>query len=63
VVRVRGTRRGWVNIAGAVCYRPGHRAHLYYRLHVHHGRKNEPKTFTWSGYRDFITAVHQQLRA
>ena len=61
VVRVRGTRRGRVNIAGAVCYRPGHRAHLYYRLHVCHGRRGEPRSFTWQGYRDFIVAVHQQL--
>lgn len=61
VVRVRGTRHGRVNIAGAVCYRPGHRAHLYYRLHVYHGRKGEPKSFSWRDYRDFIVAVHQQL--
>lgn len=56
-----GTRHGRVNIAGAVCYRSGHRAHLYYRLHVCHGRKGEPKSFTWQDYRDFIVAVHQQL--
>jgi hypothetical protein len=61
VATVSGKRRGRVNIAGAVCYRPGHRARLYYRLHVYHARKNEPKTFSWSDYRDFIVAVHQQL--
>ncbi|MET8538705.1 transposase [Streptomyces sp. NPDC005065] len=41
--------------------RPGGRPHLFYRLHVYHGRKGEPKSFAWKDYRDLIVAVHQQL--
>lgn len=61
VVRVRGRGTGRVNVAGVVCFRPGCRPHLFYRLHVYHGRKDEPKSFAWNDYRDLITAVHQQL--
>ncbi|WUX87630.1 transposase (plasmid) [Streptomyces sp. NBC_01426] len=60
-VRGRGRGRGRVNIAGVSCYRPGHRTHFFYKLHVYHGRKNEPKSFSWQDYRDLITATHQQL--
>ncbi|PRX60236.1 DDE superfamily endonuclease [Nonomuraea fuscirosea] len=58
---MRGKGSGRVNIAGVVCYRPGHRPHLMYKLLIYHGRKDEPKSFTWSDYRDLIVAVHQQL--
>ena len=61
VVRVRGRGRGRVNIAGVSCYRDGQRAHLFYKLHIYHGRKNEPKTFSWQDYRDLIVVTHQQL--
>nr|WP_078841435.1 transposase [Streptomyces acidiscabies] len=63
VVRVRGRGSGRVNVAGAVCFRSGHRAHFFYRLHVCRGRRGESKTFAWSDYRDLIEAVHQQLDA
>lgn len=63
VVRVRGRGRGRVNIAGVSCYREGHRPHLFYKLHIYHGRKNEPKSFSWQDYRDLIIATHQQLHA
>jgi hypothetical protein len=62
VVRVRGRGRGRVNVAGVVCFRPDHRSHLFYKLHVYHGRKGEPKSFSWQEYRDLITATHQQLK-
>jgi transposase len=62
VVRVRGRGRGRVNIAGVVCYRPGHRARLFYKLHIYRGRKNEPKSFSWQDYRDLIAATHQHLK-
>ena len=61
VVRVRGRGRGRVNMAGVSCYRDGQRAHLFYKLHIYHGRKNEPKTFSWQDYRDLIVVTHQQL--
>ncbi|MFE9614193.1 transposase [Streptomyces sp. NPDC006012] len=63
VVRVRGRGRGRVNVAGVVCFRPGHRAHFFYKLHVYHGRKGEPKSFSWQDYRDLIVATHLQLGA
>ncbi|WP_190195196.1 hypothetical protein [Streptomyces minutiscleroticus] len=34
---------------------------MFYKLHVHRGRKGEPKTFAGSDYRDFIRMVHRQL--
>lgn len=39
------------------------RPHFFYRLHVYHGRKGEPKTFAWHEYRDLIITAHQQLNA
>jgi hypothetical protein len=60
VVRVRGRNRGRVNIAGAVCYRTGHRSR-FYTLHIWHGRRGEPKAFSWRQYRDLITMTHLQL--
>jgi transposase len=60
-VRVRGRGRGRVNIAGVVCYRAGHRSRFFYTLHVWHGRRGEPKTFSWRQYRDLIIAAHRQL--
>ncbi|WP_243766567.1 transposase [Streptomyces sp. GC420] len=61
VVRVRGRGQGRVNVAGVSCYCPGCRSHLFYKLHVHHGRKGEPKSFAWTDYRDLIVVTHQQL--
>jgi transposase len=63
VVTVRGRGTGRVSVAGVVCYRPPDRAHLYYKLHIWHGRKGEPKSFAWQDYRDLIIATHQQLGA
>ena len=62
-MRVRGAGGGRVSIAGVACYRPGDRPHLYYQLRVHRRRKGEPKGFTWSDYRDLITATHHNLSA
>ena len=61
VVTVRGRGQGRANVAGVVCLRPGHRSRFFYRLHVYHGRKGEPKTFTWQDYRDLIVMTHIQL--
>jgi hypothetical protein len=63
VVTVRGRGSGRINMAGVVCFRDGERPHLFYKLHVYHGRKGEPKTFSWLDYRDLIVATHQQLGA
>ncbi|GHA03136.1 hypothetical protein GCM10010389_48190 [Streptomyces echinoruber] len=60
-VRVRGSSRGRVSLAGVRCCRPGHRPRMFFRPHVHHGRHREPKTFTWREYRDLIVDTHQQL--
>ncbi len=59
MVRVRGAGGGRVSIAGVACYRP----HLFYQLRAYRRRKGEPKGFTWSDYRDLITAAHHNLSA
>ncbi|MGN9846918.1 transposase [Nonomuraea sp. H19] len=63
VVHVRGRGSGRVNIASVLCFRPGDRPRLLYRLHVYRGRRGEPKTFGWQAYRDLIISAHQQLGA
>jgi hypothetical protein len=60
---VRGGAGGRVSIAGVACYRPGDRPHLSCQLHVYRRRKGEARGFTWSGYRDLITAAHHNLSA
>ena len=50
-----------MNIAGAACFRPGGRPHLFYKLHVYRRRKGEAKGFTWQDYRDLIIAAHREL--
>lgn len=62
-VRVRGSTRGRVNVAGVCCFRPGRRSRLFYSLHVYRARRGERKAFTWQEYRDLITATHRQVRA
>jgi hypothetical protein len=61
VIRVRGSGTGHISAAGLACYRPGHRSRLIYRLHQYRGRKGETKAFTWTEYRDLLTAAHRQL--
>jgi transposase len=63
VVRVPGRGSGRVSVAGLVCYRPGYRSRLVYRVHVYRGRKGERKSFDWSQYRDLVVAAHNQLDA
>jgi hypothetical protein len=63
VVRVRGAGGGRVSVAGVVCYRPGDRPHLFYKLLVYRRRKGEAKGFGWADYRDLIIATHRALAA
>jgi hypothetical protein len=63
VFRVRAGRRGWVSMAGVLCFRPDARPHLLYRLRLWSGRKGERRGFTWTEYRDLIVATHDQLHA
>lgn len=63
IVRVAGRRGGRVNIAGAVCFKAGQRARMFFKLRVSHGRKGEPKSFAWNDSRDFIRMVHLLLGA
>lgn len=58
---MRGRNRGRVNIAGVVCYRAGHRSRFFFTLHLWHGRRSEPKAFSWRQYRDLIAMTHLQL--
>jgi hypothetical protein len=46
-----------------VCYRPGDRPHLFFKLLAYRRRKGEPKGFAWSDYRDLIIVTHRQLPA
>lgn len=46
-----------------VCYRPGQRSHLFYRVRVHRGRKGERRSLSEADYAAAITAAHQQLHA
>lgn len=63
MVRVRGSNRGRVSVAGVVCFKSGERSRLIYRLHVYRGRRSEAKSFTWQDYRDLIVVAHNQLKA
>jgi transposase len=50
-----------VNVAGLVCYRPGARSRLIYRVGLYRGRRGEPKALQWTDYRDLLVAAHRQL--
>jgi transposase len=63
VVRVRGAGGGRVSIAGVVCFRPGGRPHLFFKLPACRRRRGEPKGFSWADYRDLIIVTHRQLAA
>lgn len=62
-VLVSGKGSGRVSIAGLVCYKPGHRGHLFYKLRIHRGRKGERRSLSEADYAAAITAAHQQLHA
>jgi len=63
VVRVTGKGSGRVSMAAAVCYRPGQRPRLFYRLIAHRGRRGERRSFAEDDYATLITAAHHQLHA
>lgn len=58
-VTVKGSGR--ISVAGLLCYRPGHRSRLLYRMMVHRGRKGEPKGFRERDFATLVDAAHQQL--
>jgi hypothetical protein len=62
-VVIPGRRPGRISITGLVCYQPGHRARLFYRMHIYHGRRRERKGFTDRDYINALTATHHQLKA
>src|SRR3954467_2908364 len=62
VVAVSG-RGGRVSMAALVCYRPGHRSRLFYRLLVHRRRAGERRSFSEDNYAALIAAAHAQLQA
>jgi hypothetical protein len=62
-MRVAGGGAGRVNIAGLLCYRPGHRSRLIYRLLVNHRRKGEKTSFTEADYIELLDDAHQALHA
>lgn len=56
-----GDHGGRVSVAGMVCYRPGHRPRLIYRLHHYRRRKGERAAFTLNEYKSMLQAAHQRL--
>jgi DDE superfamily endonuclease len=50
-------------MAGLLAYRPGRRGHLFYRLRIHRGRKNERRSLSEDDYAALVTAAHHQLHA
>lgn len=62
-VRVNGKGSARVSIAGLVCVKPGQRGHVFYRLRIHRGRKNERRSLSEDDYATLITAAHHQLHA
>lgn len=56
-----GDHGGRVSVAGMVCYRPGERSRLIYRLHHYRRRKGERAAFTLNEYKSMLQAAHQQL--
>src|SRR6266540_3136867 len=62
-VSVSGKGSGRVSMAGLIATRPGLRTRLFYRIHVYHGRKSEPKGLAETDYIRLLCAVHTQLRA
>ncbi|MFE2104229.1 IS630 family transposase, partial [Streptomyces sp. NPDC059468] len=64
VIRVRGRSQRRFSIAALACYKHGERSRLIYRpvRHLDHKRGGR-RSFTWTDYRDLLTAAHQQLGA
>jgi hypothetical protein len=56
-------RGGRVSMAALVCYRPGHRSRLFYRLLVHRRRAGERRSFSEDDYAGLVAAAHAQLHA
>ena len=56
-------RGGRVSMAALVCYRPGHRSRLFYRLLVHRRRAGERRSFSEDDYAALVDAAHAQLQA
>ena len=63
VAAVSGKGSGRVSMAGLIAARPGQRTRLFFRIHVYHGRKREPKGLSETDYMRLLTAVHTQVRA
>jgi putative transposase len=61
VIKVTGKGSGRISIAGMVCYKPGRRSRLIYRMMLHRGRKGEPKGFREPDFAALLDAAHQQL--
>jgi len=64
VIRVRGRSQRRFSIAALACYKRGERSRLVFRpkRHIDHKRGGR-RSFTWTDYRDLLTAAHQQLGA
>ncbi len=59
----RGRARDGCRWPPLVCYRPGQRPRLFYRLLAHHSHTGERRTFSEDDYATLIVAAHHQLNA
>src|SRR3954471_4127748 len=56
-------RGGRVSMAALVCYRPGCRGRLFYRIGVHRRRRGKRRSFSEDDYAALAAAAHAQLTA
>ncbi len=62
VVRVRGRSQRRFSVAALTCYKHGETSRLIYRPKRHQDHKSGGRrSFTWTEYRDLLTAAHRQL--
>ncbi len=62
MVTVSGKGSGRVSVAGLVCLRPEARGHLFHRMRVHRGRKDERRSMS-ADYAGLTAAAHHQSQA
>jgi len=51
-----------VSVAGLACLKPEARSHLFYRMRIHRGRKDERRSMSEAHYAGLIAAAHHQLQ-
>ncbi|MFD9941447.1 transposase [Nonomuraea sp. NPDC059023] len=60
-VTVTSEGSGRINLTGLLCFKPGQRTRLIFRMMVYRRRKNERKGFNETDFARLLDAAHQQL--